>query len=228
MIFYRMEQIKKISDKLFEEIYEKIKDKKIIIFGEIHGTKEIPKILSQFFFKLAKQENFNVCLEIPSDFQNNIEDFFKNKEFDDGRNSLEYFNLIQSLNNINKEYDKNIKIFYIDVLLYEKISQNEREKIMAENIIKSLEDKKVFVILGNVHASKIPIKFQDINIITTGTRLYKKLNGEMFSINFVSKKGSFYNFGIKEINNNYHDDSFNKGFDHVIQLASTTPCSFLF
>lgn len=223
---------------MIQEIISKIKDKKIILFGEIHGTKEIPELLSTFFNDIAKDEDFNLCLEIPDEFQKQLDSYMNSGDYNalksilffskdyclDGRNSLEYVNLIKTIYDINSEYNRNIKIFCIDPLAN---SQEEKENGMADKILKLPKNKKLFVIFGNVHASKIPIKFQDINITTTGTILHKKLNEEVFSINFIPKKGSFYNFGIKEINSDDGNDSFNKGFDYVVRLASTKPCSFL-
>ena len=65
---------------MFDDLKNRIKDKNLIIFGEIHGTKEIPRMISQFFSEITKEEDFNVCLEIPVEFQDNIEDFFRVNE----------------------------------------------------------------------------------------------------------------------------------------------------
>ena len=64
---------------MFNNLMDKIKDKNLVIFGEIHGTKEIPELLSEFFSEIAKEEDFDVCLEIPMEFQDNIKDFFNKK-----------------------------------------------------------------------------------------------------------------------------------------------------
>lgn len=55
---------------MIQKIIPFIKDKKVILFGEIHGTKEIPKMLSEFFNETATNEDFNLCLEVPEEFQN--------------------------------------------------------------------------------------------------------------------------------------------------------------
>ncbi len=62
---------------MFKEIIPKIKDKQIILFEEVHGTKEIPKVLSTFLKDVAKDEDFNLCLEIPIEFQNEIDIFIE-------------------------------------------------------------------------------------------------------------------------------------------------------
>ena len=225
-----MGQIKENVERLFKEIHNKTINKNLVIFGEIHGTKEIPDLLSKFLSEIAKEEDFNLCLEIPQEFQKNIEDFFRDKKFNDGRNSLEYFRLIQSLKNLNKRYGRDIKIFCIDaksnVIIDNKSNaQNTRERIMAGNITKHL-NKKTFVILGCVHASKNIIRFQEKIIVPTGNILYKKLRDKMFSINILPIAGEFYNFGVKKITGNL-DSPLNKGFDYILKIEEVTPCSFL-
>lgn len=219
---------------MIKEINSKIKDKQLILFGEIHGTKEIPEFLSKFFSEIAKEEDFNVCLEIPSEFQKSIRNFFKfNKEkHSDGRNSLEYFWLIQNLKNLNKRYGRNIKIFCIDMnskiqIRDKKNTQNFREKIMTKNILKPLKDKKTFVIMGDIHASKKPILFGKLKINPTGSILFNKIRNKMYNIRIMPTKGNFFNFGIKKIYKNKSEDSFNKNFDYIYDIGKVTPCSFL-
>ena len=55
---------------MVQEIISKIKGKKLVLFGETHGTKEIPELLLNLFRDLAKRENFNLGLEISNEFQN--------------------------------------------------------------------------------------------------------------------------------------------------------------
>ena len=39
-----------------EEMVILTQEKKIVLFGETHGTKEIPEILSHFFIEIAKKD----------------------------------------------------------------------------------------------------------------------------------------------------------------------------
>lgn len=119
---------------------------------------------------------------------------------------------------------RKINIFCIDP---NKDSQRESEEGIAENIIKILDNKKTFVILGDVHASKNPVLFWEHRIITAGSIILNKLKNKMFSIRLVPTKGNFYNFGIKEISNYDSNDSFNKGFDYVFKIKEVNGCSFL-
>lgn len=77
------------------------------MIGEIHGTKEIPKLLNDFFSEYIKENNFNIALELSSDEQSKInafldsgdEIFLRNMFFNiadnDGRRTLEYLELIK-------------------------------------------------------------------------------------------------------------------------------------
>ena len=212
---------------MFDEIKDKIKNKGLIIFGEVHGTKEIPEMLSQFFSEIAKEEDFNVCLEIPEEFQENPYNFFKmdDNEISDGRNSLEYFNLISKLKILNKKYNKNIKLFCVDPIAH---SQEEKEDGLAKNILKSLSGKKTFAIIGNIHAYKKIINLAELKITTSGSIVSDNLNYKMFSINISPKKGEFFNFGLHEIHGQDNSDKdFNKGFDYVLEIKKVSSCSFL-
>src|SRR3989344_2174783 len=94
---------------MLKEIIPKIKDKQIILFGEMHGTKEIPERLSTFFNEAAKKESFNLCLEIPEEFQNVELDKILPLAKEIGTSGLiseEYIKLIKKL-------PKNINVFFI-------------------------------------------------------------------------------------------------------------------
>lgn len=133
------------------------------------------------------------------------------------------------MHDINKGSRKDIKIFCIDVNKIE--SQNQREKEIAENIMKILDNKKTFVILGNVHASKEKMSIHGHDIIPSGFFLFEKLGDKMFSINLLPRKGKYYNMEIKEIHyNNFYkasENPLNKGYDYILEIEEVSPCSFL-
>ena len=213
---------------MFKEIIPKIENKRIIIFGEIHGTKEIPEMLSQFFVDIAKMYEFDLCLEMPVEFQNQINyfmengnsnllrniSFFSRKNCSDGRNSLEYIKLIETIHKINLTNNKKIQIFCVDSLTN---NQNEKEKNMADTILDLSKNKKIFAILGDVHASKREISIGGTKIIPAGLLIFEKLKDKMFNIRIAPRD--------KELNR--EESTFNEGFDYVINLAKVTPCSFL-
>jgi len=223
---------------MMQEIISKIKDKQVILFGEIHGTKEIPELLSNFFKDISTNESFNLCLEIPDEFQGQINSYMNSGDYDilknilffsikycrDGRNSLEYMNLIKMIYDINSEYNKNIKIFC--VFPSSAKNQEEVEKGIANKILEKVNNKKIFAILGNIHASKGEINFPKQKIVPAGFLIYERLKDKMYSILLTAKNGEFFSNGLKKLMR-YANESFEKNFDYVIRLEKVTPCSFL-
>jgi uncharacterized iron-regulated protein len=213
---------------------EKSLGKKIILIGELHGTKEIPELLTNFFSEYIKNNDFDICLELSSSEQGKIDEFLKCGDEkiikgifcgaieNDGRRTMEYLELVKAIYKINKKYSKNARIICIDVSddFESDDLQNEREKVMARNILASLA-RKTFAILGNIHASKEIISISAIKIIPAGWYISKKLKKGLVSINLIPKKGKFYNLSIKEIDSNSLS-GFNKNYDFNYYLESVS------
>lgn len=204
---------------MIQEIISKIRGKKIIIFGEIHGTKEIPEMLLNFFKNLAKDEDFNLGLELPEEFQSiKLDELINLAEETDtsGLISKEYIKLIQ-------EIPKNVKIFFIVPNIVK--NQEEMEKGIADNILKLINGKRTFAILGSIHSSKNKITIGSLDIVPAGFLIHQKLKNGMYSILLKAKKGEFFNNGLKQVIY-YKDDPFGKNFDYVYEIDRVSPCSF--
>ena len=204
---------------MIQEIISKIKGKKLVLFGETHGTKEIPELLLNLFSNLSKTEDFNLGLEIPNEFQNVEPDKILSLLRETGTSGLisgEYIKLI-------KEMPKNIKIFFIVPNRIK--NQEEMEKVVADNILKLVGDKKTFIILGNIHASKNKIEMGNLEIVPAGFLIYQELKEKMFSILLKPKSGEFFNNGVRQVVSN-EDNSFDKNFDYVYVIDKVSPCSF--
>lgn len=204
---------------MIQEIILKIKDKRLVLFGETHGTKEIPELLLNLFSDLAKKEDFNLGLEISTEFQNLEPDKilpYAKKIGTSGLISKEYIKLI-------KEMPKNIKVFFIAPNSIK--NQEEMEREIGENILKLIDDKRTFVILGDIHASKKKIEMGDLEIVPAGFLIYQRLKEKMCSILLKPKSGEFFNNGVKQTVSN-EDNSFDKNFDYIYELDKVSPCSF--
>jgi len=204
---------------MVQEIISKIKGKKLVLFGETHGTKEIPELLLNLFRDLAKRENFNLGLEISNEFQNLEPDKILSSSKEIGTGGLiseEYIKLI-------KEMPKNIKLFFIAPNSIK--NQEEMEREIADNILKLVDDKRTFVILGDIHASKNKIEFGNLEIVPAGFLIYQRLKDKMCSILLKSKSGEFFNNGVKQVVSN-EDNFFDKNFDYIYELDNVSPCSF--
>jgi len=223
----------------YEFLINKIEDNKIILFGELHGTKEIPMILSNFFDKFVKNNNFNIFMEIPDEEQENVNnfllsgdeklllqtEFFKNNYNNDGRNSLEYFEFIKNIYLLNKKFKKKIKIFCIDISNITLVE--ERDNIMANNVIKNLEKEFNFVIVGNLHASKKCINFDDFCFKTLGSFIYKNYKNQMISINILPETGQFFNNSIEKVPDLNEFKEISKNYDYTYFIENSSCCSFL-
>ncbi|HLD15462.1 MAG TPA: hypothetical protein VJB94_02690 [Candidatus Nanoarchaeia archaeon] len=218
----------------------KIEGKKLILIGELHGTKEIPEIISEFFSKFAIGKDFNLCLEIPSIEQANLNkfletgrenllksmNFFKQTKNSDGRNSIEYLNLIKNIYNLNKKHNKEIKVYCIDISEVDskRNVQEQREEKIAENIIKLLSNKVTFVIIGNIHASKNVVKFDNFSFKTSGKIIFDKIGSNLLSINIWPKSGEFFNFSIKRVEE-YKD--MEKNYDFTYLIDEVVPATYI-
>ncbi len=204
---------------MIQDILSKIKSKRLILFGEIHGTKEIPELLLNLFSDLAKTEDFNLGLEIPNEFQNiELDKVFQliKETGTSGLISEDYIKLI-------KKMPKNIKIFFIAPSTIK--NQEEMEKGISDNILKLVNNKRTFIILGNIHASKNRIMTENFDIVPAGFLIYQKLKDKMFSILIKAKSGEFFNNGIKQIVPD-ENGSFDNNFDYIYELDNVSPCSF--
>ena len=220
----------------FEDFIKELNKGRLILLGELHGTKEIPEIVKQIIINLGDKLGL-VFLEIPEDQQKYINQYIMSKDekdlfnipffrnpTKDGRDSKENLLLIKCiLEPINK-----IKIIFVDP---NKIK--DREYLMYRNIkekLKSQSNLSIFL-TGNVHASKEEITINEKRISTCGYYLKKWLGKNLISVNFVANKGSFYNLKVKQIfEKNKKEGIFRsktKDYDFEYRLKELTPCHFL-
>ncbi len=229
-----------MNEKLpFWELIEILLNKKLITFGEIHGTKEIPLLISKVIRELQSNTS-RIFLEIPKKNQKYIDNYLKfhNKEdlykipffrqkIKDGRNSKENLDLIELLSKISKTNGK-LKIFCI-----EPDDNSEKDYFMYKEIRKLFDDKGINIfIAGNIHASKDKLFFKDKKIIPTGYYLKRWLNEDLIVINFTANKGKFYNFGVKKIKSKKDNKegiflSNIKNYDLEYRINKVTPSIFL-
>lgn len=104
----------------------------LILIGELHGTKEIPKYVFEFIKNFPQHK---ICLELP------------NRKVTDGRASLEFLK-----KNISEPIL--LDVGYVDIA--------DREFVLAKNIRSAFEKYgKIIAILGNFHAAKIKVFGKD-------------------------------------------------------------------
>lgn len=194
-----------MAKSMYDLLKNRIKNKRLILIGEIHGAEEITLILSKFFAEVAKREKFILCLEIPNEHQLKInaymesgeDKFLANIKFDDGRDS--YLKLIRKLYSLLRD---KITLYCIELPAK---NQKDKELGLYTNLSLTLLNKeKIFAVLGDIHASSKKINLKKIEIIPVGYLLKILLGKKMFNIR-IAKKGK-------------GDKIFNKGFDKVISF----------
>lgn len=215
-----------------------LKKKKVIVFGEIHGTIEIPNIIKNIIKKSINYIDI-VFIEIPKNQQIYIDNYinsknnaklyeipFFNKEIRDGRSSKEMLLLIKEIKDLRKINSK-LKIICVDTNSF-----INRDYLIYKEIKKYiLKENNCLFITGNVHASKKKIIIDNKTITPCIYYLNKFLKNKLISINFVPNSGSFYNLKIQKIVNKerklgiYKSKLPNYDFDYV--LKKITPCTFL-
>ena len=101
------------------------------------------------------------------------------------------------------------------------------ERAMCDNILKNQEkNKKLFVVMGNIHVSKQEININNNTITPTAYLVTKKVK-KVVSINMAPLSREYYNMGIKKIKKVPAENKKNNKVDHQFLVAKVTVCSFL-
>lgn len=138
---------------------QSIANKNVIVIGEMHGTTEVPLFVLSLIEKLSQErKGITVGLEIPSNNQNEMEEFLRTGNFDellkldffkypDGRSSIAMGQLIKGLRDI-----KRVKVicFDIDTKLDYRIN---RDSVMGVNLSTGYKGGQLIMLTGNLHAN---------------------------------------------------------------------------
>jgi uncharacterized iron-regulated protein len=191
--------VKEIDTK-FDEIsisdfISRLNDTKLFILGEMHGVQENPNIIYTIFKKFGFK---NIAIEWSDKLQEAVNfflktgdiDFDKIKNSDDGRITAGHFALLKKL----KEEGLLEKVICFDEWSNE---WNDREKNMANNIIKNILNTPILVIAGNLHAKMDSFKDKSNSYHPMGENIKNKIqNVPNGKIEYL--KGEYYNLSLKE------------------------------
>ena len=144
-------------------------ENQLLAFGEIHGTKEIPKYFSDVVCAFAKHgQKVKVGLELAVAQSAIIDNYLASKgqlsdikdlvlsphwrtEFLDGRTSAAMFHLLERLRRLGKQ-GKAIEVFLFDT---QDRANNERDNNMAKQITAQVtrdRDSVYLLLSGNIHS----------------------------------------------------------------------------
>ena len=188
---------------------KKIKQKKIILLGEMHGVMENVEIIKTFVTSLeAEGVSIVIALEWPTKINSDIQVFLNNTETmlpwqnwdfvqdKDGRISKEHIVFLQWLKVRNKALlsDKKHNVFCFSE---EHKSWNVRDLKMAQNINSILNNhsqKIVLAVMGNLHAQKKEFMLDGETYMPLATHLSKK---DIISFKCDYRCGSFFNHTLQ-------------------------------
>ena len=142
--------------------------KEIILIGEVHGTKETPRLFSNLVTVAAREKNqrIGVGLELPILLQGVIDEAVKNntkiesfreqllanpawQKIDDGRSSEAMLDLV--CDTLKLAESRKVSLFFFDTQV------NERNETMAQFIGQRVREQLydvTFILTGNIHANK--------------------------------------------------------------------------
>jgi len=174
---------------------------RFIMFGEQHGTVEIPQRFGDMVCHAAVNTKGKVAilLELPVSLQENLNGYFDGKvtqqqflshlvwspKWQDGRYSVAMLSLIDRLKSYRQLFPNKIDVFLVD-LLPENAKGKSKAEYMAENILGHVKDdhKKILSFSGNFH--------NRVNV-PSGSSVASLLEHlEPFTLTVKANKGSYW------------------------------------
>ena len=148
----------------------------LIIFGEQHGTNEIPLFVAEIVCALSSTAEVNLLLEFNSDQQGDLTRFLDSRGSDadkrrfidavfrpkdqqhDGRTSVAMFELIDQARQLRRKGRKISVIFFAPDPNEQNFDQSEYEADMARNIRAAVATDRMvknIALVGNFHSRRI-------------------------------------------------------------------------
>lgn len=148
----------------------------VIVFGELHGTREIPAFFGDQVETLleagrrvhvglemsaAEQEGITSAMKLPeADRQRALLKLPQWKNTRDGRNSVAMARLLGRLGNLQSVFEDDLSVFSFDVATDWRGDSNDRDRFMADKIgdvrARIPDDSYLLVLTGNAHAFGAP------------------------------------------------------------------------
>ncbi len=160
--FIKANAVATTTDKVPLALINTLKDKQLILLGEIHGTNEMPAYAGKIIEALALNQKVLVGIEYPIDIQSQIDVFmktgdtsqlretffFQEPDYHSGRGSQAMLRLLDSLRSYS-----NVEVFCFDIPLSYK--GKTRDTDMAVNILAKLQSEnypQAVLYSGNIHS----------------------------------------------------------------------------
>ncbi len=222
-------------DKLNKSVFNKLKDFRLIMIGEMHGTNEPVNFLIGLTELFANQEDtVQVGFEIPSELMTAYSrlltdssvfqsDFFSNNSVD-GRASIAWANAITRLTKNSR-----VQIFFYDINKTESRDFQDRDSLMYLKIKQKIIEHpnwRTITLSGNVHNMRL--KFRDKPTAAYYLCNDKDLNltDKICTLNHYYQSGTMLNnigngLELRQVNNNPSVFSETFDFDNYLYLYPT-------
>lgn len=148
----------------------------VIVFGELHGTKEIPAFFSEQVETLletghgvhvglemsaSEQDDLLAAMTLPEAAQHRALlklDQWRNGK--DGRNSVAMAKMLRHLGHLGARFQGRLSVFSYDIPSDWRGESNDRDRFMADTIgrkrDRAPDDEYLLVLAGNAHAFGVP------------------------------------------------------------------------
>ena len=193
------------------ELLELAANSDLLLFGETHGTQEVPRLVLGLLDDLDAIGYVGLGLEIGPGEQTEFAQFasgasekmpvkFLSPDFRDGRRSLESLSLVQQM----LARPAGWELFFFDVdFLQEGETGSDRDRYMAENLLTQWEERcpgqKVIAVCGSYHSRLVAPPEPDFGPWPSFAHTVQQLRPDLTvnSVHIVFHGGSFYNMEIK-------------------------------
>lgn len=158
----------------------------LLLFGEMHGSKEAPAVISEITCALSGSNNIAVGIEVPSADQALIDAYLQSdgtsadrarlissdfwQKGKDGRSSIAMLRLIEDIR-ILKKSGRSVQLFAFDD---QPNTDLERNVAIANGIRRfhnSHKNTKIIALMGNIHAMQDSITTNEGPLIPSGAML---------------------------------------------------------
>lgn len=214
----------------------------VLIFGEVHGTKEVPQFVSGML-DLLQPFGFGILgLELPHSEQAHLRNWargevtqpprFFTHPFGDGRGNEQVLELVR------KAANQNWVIVCFDKFDFVGGTWQERDRGMATILLNEWEqncpEKKVICVCGNLHSRLSKGAHQDPEFWPSFAANLQLLRPELVvsSVNLVFHGGKFFNVRVrnfhgKRITEPYISEDSSNGHSIAVHLPIATPATHI-
>lgn len=222
-------------DKLDRSIYEKLKDFRLLMIGEMHGTNEPASFLIGLTELFANYgDTVQVGFEIPSEQMNYYSysftdssvfqsDFFSNNSVD-GRATIAWANAITRLTKNSR-----VQIFFYDINETESRNIQDRDSLMYLKIKQRIiqhPNWRTITLSGNIHNMRLKFREKPKTAFYLCNDKDLDFADKICSLSHYYKSGTMLNnvgngLELREVNNNPSVFSETFDFDNYLHLFPT-------